>query len=128
QRVLVVGGGQSAIESAALLHELGVEVELVTRAPQLRWLLRSGWLHTHAGSFKRLLYHPTDVGPPGLNQIVARPSFFRKLPMWLQQQIAYRSIRPAGAGWLVPRVGGVRLTTGRYVAAAVPTNGHLEVT
>ena len=32
RRVLVVGGGQSALESAALLHEHGAEVEVVVRA------------------------------------------------------------------------------------------------
>src|SRR5579884_2968151 len=36
-RVLVVGGGQSALESAALLHEGGAEVEVVARKEQLIW-------------------------------------------------------------------------------------------
>ena len=33
QEVLVVGGGQSALESAALMHESGASVEVVVRAP-----------------------------------------------------------------------------------------------
>src|SRR6266849_138857 len=38
KEVLVVGGGQSALESAALLHETGAGVEIVARAHQIRWL------------------------------------------------------------------------------------------
>ncbi len=37
KRVAVIGGGQSALESAALLHESGAEVHLVHRSP-LHWL------------------------------------------------------------------------------------------
>src|SRR5438105_1840787 len=40
KRVAVVGGGQSALESAALLHEAGAEVEIIVRARRLHWL---GW-------------------------------------------------------------------------------------
>ncbi|NBH12546.1 NAD(P)-binding domain-containing protein, partial [Amycolatopsis sp. SID8362] len=35
--VVVVGAGQSAIESATLLHESGASVRLVARAPRLVW-------------------------------------------------------------------------------------------
>lgn len=126
RQVMVVGSGQSAIESAALLHENGATVEVVMRAPQLRWLRRSNWLHHQPQFIRGLMYHPTDVGPPGLNQIVARPDLFRKLPLKLQQRIAYRSIRPAASGWLWPRTQSVRMTTGRNVVSATPTNGHVR--
>jgi len=36
--MLVIGSGQSALESAALLYESGAEVEVVARAPQINWL------------------------------------------------------------------------------------------
>ena len=38
KRVLVVGGGQSALESAALLYESGAEVEVVARTRKINWL------------------------------------------------------------------------------------------
>ena len=38
KRVLVVGSGQSALESAALLHENGAEAEVVARAHKIHWL------------------------------------------------------------------------------------------
>jgi FAD-dependent urate hydroxylase len=120
RRVLVVGGGQSALESAALLHEAGADVEIVHRHPQVHWLdQRARWLKSNANPIRGLFYPPTDVGPPGLNQLVAAPNLFRRLPRDVQDRIAHRCIRPAGAGWLVSRVAGVRFTTGRMVRSAV---------
>ena len=116
QRVLVIGGGQSAFESAALLSENGAEVELVMRAPQVRWLHGSVQFRTGLGIWRRLLYPPTDVGPPGLNQLIARPHLFRLLPRRVQTAWAYRAIRPAAATWLRNRMDGVKITTGCSVA------------
>jgi cation diffusion facilitator CzcD-associated flavoprotein CzcO len=119
RRVLIVGGGQSALESAALLAETGAEVELLVRGPRVRWLdQKVRWLKSEANPLRALFYPSTDVGPPGLNWIVATPGLFRRLPQPLQEKIAYRSIRPAGAGWLLDRVEQVRITTGRVARAA----------
>lgn len=126
RRVLVVGSGQSALESAALLHESGAMVEVVARAPRFHWL-RGGRLRKWLGPLSRLLYPSTDVGPPGINWIVAFPDLFRQLPGALQERLARRAIRPAGAGWLVPRLADVRLTAGRTVVHAVATRGGLSV-
>src|SRR5579872_4372224 len=69
KRVTVVGGGQSALESAALLHESGADVCLIVRKPRICWL---GW----KGRLKKivllgnLLYSSTDVGPAGLSHLV----------------------------------------------------------
>ena len=122
QRVVVVGGGQSALESAALLHESGAAVEVIVRAPVIHWL-RYGtrlhtWLHNQGNPLRRILYPPSDVGPPGINWIVDTPDLFRRLPFVLHSRIARRAIRPAGAGWLKPRMSGIRITTGRVILSA----------
>ncbi len=128
QRVTVVGGGQSALESAVLLSEAGAEVEVIVRAPKVHWLnQRAMWLKSDKNPLRSLLYPPTDVGPPGLNLIVATPNLFRRLPRGLRDRIAYRCIRPAGAGWLLPRFGKVRITTGRSVSAATPDGAGLKL-
>jgi len=127
KRVCVVGGGQSAIETAALLHEGGAEVEIILRAPAIRWLTRSHWLHNHLGRIRHLLYPPSDVGPPILNQIVAVPDLYRRLPLGLQEWIAYRAIRPAASGWLVPRVDQILITTRRRITMAIPVDDGLLI-
>ena len=120
--VVVVGGGQSALESAALLRDSGATVEVIVRALQVHWL-RYGtplhaWLHHRANPLRRILYPPSDVGPPGLNWIVDTPDLFRRLPLTVHSRIARRAIRPAGAGWLRPRMSGVKITTGRVINSA----------
>ncbi len=68
KKVLVVGSGQSALESAALLHEGGAEVEVIGRAKHINWLQLLGVHNTSVwrlgGLVKNLLYAPTDaLGP-----------------------------------------------------------------
>jgi len=87
KQVLVIGSGQSALESAALLHESGAEVEIVARARQIHWLggVVSKTIQFGLGpTISKLLYAPTDVGPAGISQIVARPDLVRRLPRSIQ--------------------------------------------
>jgi cation diffusion facilitator CzcD-associated flavoprotein CzcO len=125
--VLVVGGGQSALESAALLHESGADVEVVARAPRLNWL-HGGRYHRLLGRFAPLVYAPTDVGPMGISRVVAVPGLFRRLPQGVQDPMAHRAIRPAGAAWLGPRLAHVPIRTGRRVSAAEPRGERVRVT
>jgi len=120
-RVLVVGGGQSALESAALLHESGAHAEVVVRADHVNWL-HGGKYHRRLGRLAPLVYAPTDVGPMGLSRLVAAPGAFRRLPRRIQEPLAYRSIRPAGAAWLVPRLRDVPITMTQPIVS-VSTNG-----
>lgn len=126
KRVAVVGGGQSAAESAALLSEAGAEVELVLRKPQLYWL--AGDRLTNRPRLRRLLYPPTDVGPPGLNWIVAVPALFRALPPALQYAVAKRVLRPAAADWLRPRLENVVLRMGRTIVSSEDNDNALALT
>jgi thioredoxin reductase len=114
RRVLVVGGGQSALESAALLHENGAEVEVAVRKDHLTWL-HGGKYHRMLGRWSKLVYAPTDVGPMGLSRLVAVPDLFRRLPRSVQDPAAHRSIRPAGAAWLRPRLADVPIRLGTTV-------------
>lgn len=115
KRVLIVGSGQSALESAALLHENGAEPEVVARSRIIHWL--QGWasktLHHRMGGFvRRVLYAPTDVGPAGLSQLLARPDLVARLPRSLQDRLRKRAVRPAGARWLVDRLRNVPIRLG----------------
>jgi thioredoxin reductase len=125
-RVLVVGGGQSALESAALLNEAGASVSVAVRAPQVHWL-HGGKYHRILGRMAPLVYAPTDVGPMGLSRIVAVPDLFRRFPRSLQDPMATRAIRPAGAAWLKPRLESVPVHLGRTVREVRRENSHVVV-
>lgn len=101
RRTVVVGSGQSGLETAALLHEAGAGVELIARGPII-WIDRR--LYHRTGLARHIFYPPTDVGPPGLNQLTARPLIYRRLSDETRQSLARRAIRPAGADWLRERV------------------------
>ena len=126
QRVVVIGGGQSALESAALLKEAGIEVEVIARQKTLNWVGLHPRLH-HLGAISSLLYSKRDVGPAGLSRLVAMPHLFRKFPRKFQSRAAYRAIRPAGAGWLQPRLKDLPITLGRKVVSATPMDSRLRL-
>lgn len=131
KRVLVIGGGQSGLESGALLHEAGVDVEVIARALRIHWLggFASTTLHHRLGGLTRnLLYAPTDVGPAGISQLMARPDWVRRLPRTVQNKLWKRSVRPAGARWLVKRLQGVPIRLGRWVVSATPAGAGVQVT
>jgi FAD-dependent urate hydroxylase len=117
RKVMIIGGGQSGLESAALLHEAGAQVELLVRAPKITWLTGKKWLSSCL-PLRRMLYAPTDIGPPGASQLIAHPKWFQRLPRGVQDRLAVRSIRPAGAFWLRKRVDPLRVWTGVTVLSA----------
>jgi hypothetical protein len=127
RKVIVIGGGQSALESAALLHETGAKVQILVRASGIIWLKRKQWL-VPCAPLERLLYAPTDIGPAGASQFIARPSWFQKLPRALQDRLSLRSIRPAGASWLRMRVDPLSITTGISVLSARHSGDGIELT
>jgi cation diffusion facilitator CzcD-associated flavoprotein CzcO len=113
RRVLVVGAGQSGLEWGVLAHDAGATVEVVSRRP-LRFL-RGERVHDRSGFLRPLLYPRFGVGPPGINWLMGYPGGYRLLPSDTARSLAYRSIRPAGAAWLRPRLASVRITTGASV-------------
>jgi FAD-dependent urate hydroxylase len=119
--VVVVGAGQSAIESAVLASEAGASVHVIARAPGVHWLIRSAQLHGARAQLGRILYSPTDVGPAGLSWLVSAPSLMLRTPRGLRQRMIRRCLRPAASAWLLPRSDRVTLTFGRSVVAAAAT-------
>jgi FAD-dependent urate hydroxylase len=117
KRIAVIGAGQSALESAALLREAGSEVEIIARIPVLRWIGMHKWLH-ELGPISKLLYSKHDIGPAGISRLVASPNLVRRIPLPLKDKIRTRAVRPAGSRWLPPRLTSVTITTGRYVQSA----------
>ena len=123
KRVAVVGAGQSALESAALIHEAGAEVEVIARQDHLNWIGKHSWLH-HMGPLTSMLYSSHDVGPLGISRLVAYPNLVSFIPLKLRDRIRTRAVRPAGSRWLPARLKEVKLTTRRSVSQAT-TSGDM---
>jgi hypothetical protein len=126
QQVVVIGAGQSALESAALFKEAGIPVEVIARTRALNWVGLHSRLH-NLGMISRMLYSTRDVGPVGISRLVAMPRLFRRFPRCFQDRTAYRAIRPAGAGWLQSRITGVPITLGRRVVSAAVVGSQLRL-
>ncbi|MGH2824657.1 MAG: NAD(P)-binding domain-containing protein [Thermoleophilaceae bacterium] len=125
RKVLVVGAGQSALESAALLHEAGAEVEVTARAEQIWWLAPDG--APRRGIRSRLPLPPTDVGGFATGWIAAIPDLFRLAPRSLKPVVSYRCIRPAASAWLRPRLEDVPVAMQAVAVGAQASNGSVSV-
>jgi hypothetical protein len=103
RQVAVIGAGQSALESAALLHEAGAGVQLVTREP-----VRFGDAPADPDQRRGLLPEPrTPLGPSwGLYPFSYAPAAFRYLPERARLSLVRKVLGPLGAWWLEDRVSG----------------------
>jgi hypothetical protein len=105
QRVAVVGRGQSALESAALLHEAGAITEVLVRGDHVRW----GWMPEPDRPWTARVLRPTAALGDGWGMLaVSRcPGAVRRLPPAARLFLFRRALRPAGGWWLRERVDGV---------------------
>jgi pyruvate/2-oxoglutarate dehydrogenase complex dihydrolipoamide dehydrogenase (E3) component len=128
KHVAVVGAGQSALESAVLLKERGAQVQVIVRDEAVRWLQQKPWLHKWP--LKPMLYAWPDVGPALVSHLVAKPNVFRRLPRDMQDRLAPRAIRPAGAAWVKDRFDfkNIPIRTGQFVVKAVTERDRLKLT
>ena len=103
QRVVVVGAGQSALESAALLHESGADVHLVARAKEVVW---NGQPLDPARPLPQRIIEPeSGLGSGWSTWVYSRhPEIFRHLPEQTRIDRARTALGPAGASWLRVRV------------------------
>jgi hypothetical protein len=126
RRVVVVGGGQSALEWAALLREAGADVEVLVRGHRVIWL-RSVSVYRRIGRLAPVVYAPTDVGPLWYSRLNAVPDAFRRLPRPTQTKIAARSIRPACSHWVRERLADVPIRLDTAIREAHRRHGHVEL-
>ncbi|MGQ0717204.1 MAG: NAD(P)-binding domain-containing protein [Pseudonocardiales bacterium] len=105
REVAVIGAGQSALESAALLHESGARVTVLARAPGLVW---NGDPLAAQRSVRRRLREPEAPLGSGWSTwfYSTQPNLFRRLPAARRVRTARTALGPAGAFWLRQRVEG----------------------
>lgn len=96
RRIIIVGGGQSALENAALLAEAGADVRLLTRGP-----------HAKFGAPSTVGPHWQPDTPLGrswpLYAVVNHAAAFRHLPATTRLRLVKRVLGPCGAWWLRSR-------------------------
>ena len=105
--VAVIGRGQSACESAALLHEAGANVEIICRGalawngdPEKRGALRK----TVRSVLGNALIPPSQVGPFPFNWLVEAPAIISHLPQHARDRLNAHCLRPTAILWLRPRL------------------------
>jgi cation diffusion facilitator CzcD-associated flavoprotein CzcO len=100
----VVGGGQSALESAALLHESGAKVDVISRRP-IHWLTDEEV--ENRTLLQRIRSPKAGIAPGWFNWILENaPYAFQQLPRTTKDHLLHgrASYGPAGSGWLRSRV------------------------
>jgi thioredoxin reductase len=115
QHVAVIGRGQSALETAALLQENGAEAEIITRSPGVKW--NGPPLLPDRPVWQRMREPEAGLGSGwGTWFYSNHPELFRRLPEQTRIYRARTALGPAGASWLRERVEGtIAIRTGQSV-------------
>jgi len=116
RHVAVIGRGQSACESAALLAEAGAMVDIISNG-EIRWL---GGSATAAltGRLRQVLESPSAVGPFPLSWLVESPALLQHLPTTWRDQFSRRCLMAGAAHWLKPRFEKVTCVTEHTITGA----------
>ncbi|MHA6764290.1 NAD(P)-binding domain-containing protein [Streptacidiphilus sp. PAMC 29251] len=131
QRVAVVGAGQSALESAALLHEAGAVPTVVARTQELLFgTPPTSDRPTERPLPQRLLKPASPLGPGwSLRTFADAAGVYRRLPVPVRDHFLRTVLGPSGAWWLRDRVvGRVDVLTGRSVRSAVEAGSGVRLT
>lgn len=102
--VAVVGAGQSALESAVLLHEAGAKAHLLVRDPQILW----GGPPIKGDSLFRRLFKPKTAFGPGWSHVVITemPQLISQIPAAWRLALVRKAYGPSGGWWLRQRFEG----------------------
>jgi lysine/ornithine N-monooxygenase len=124
--VAVVGAGQSALETAALLHEQGAHVQVIARCQELTWTAEP--VPIGRGIVQRLRY-PDGRLCAGWTCMGFEygPKLFHRLPEQKRLSLVGSYFGPMGAWWLRNRLADVDIMLGRSVAKAAACNGEVEL-
>jgi hypothetical protein len=125
--VAVMGGGQSGLETAAILREEGASVTLLVRASTIAW---NRIPSTAPRPFYKRLRRPRTRLGEGLQLWVYdnAPQLFHHLPQQVRLSRVKASLGPAGAWWLKDRVvGQMPVLIGHQLLAAEARGGRVTL-
>jgi cation diffusion facilitator CzcD-associated flavoprotein CzcO len=125
--VVVIGGGQSALETAALLREEGASVTVVVRARELAWNAIPST--THRSFFQRVRRPRTQLGEGlGFWLYDNAPDLFHHLPRQVRVSRVKTALGPSGSWWLKERVNGhMPILAGHQLRGAEARNGRVAL-
>jgi cation diffusion facilitator CzcD-associated flavoprotein CzcO len=119
RKVAVMGAGQSALETAALLNEEGADVQIIARTKTLSWNAPNPDELSLLGKIKR---PPVQLCEGWRCAFWNTPRAFRLLPENYRISKAKTVLGPNGSWWLKDRVDGViDVLAGHGVKEAVPS-------
>ncbi len=123
--VVVIGAGQSALETAALLHEQGSRPQVLIRRGSAEW----NRLPMERSLFEQLTKPRTPLGRGRRAWIYSNmPELFRYLPERRRFDIVREALGPAGAWWLRDRVDGkIPLLVNAHVVRATESAGRVKL-
>ncbi len=124
--VAVIGAGQSALETAALLHEAGAHATVIARCEELRW---TGDPVPPNRSLLARLRNPDGRLCDGWGCIAFEygPMVIHQFQEQKRLHIVASNFGPMGAWWLRDRLGDVPKLLGRSVASASAHDGRAEL-
>lgn len=128
RKVAVIGGGSSAIDMAALLHDNGCDVHLVARARELRFHEKQQ-MDKPRSLWERLRHPQSGIGPGLKSRFFANsPGLFHWLPQALRLMWVRTHLGPAG-GWFAKEKiqGRVPLMLGQSVKGAEARDGKVQL-
>jgi lysine/ornithine N-monooxygenase len=119
KRVAVIGAGQSAMDCAALLCEQNADVEIVARAPEVRW--------KGTDDSGILPEKPTWTLHGAIQDLRSEPQIYRRLPAFIRRRELNLVLRPAAVRSLLPRLAPARFTLGTSVSNASLSHDGIEL-
>lgn len=124
--VTVIGCGQSGLETAALLHELGAKVRVLARSTFVDW---NPELDPSASVLVKLRWPESGLGPGWRSLAYSElPRLFFALPAATRWRLLAKAHAPSGAWWLKDRViGKLPVLTAHDVIGIAQRNGRLEL-
>ncbi|MEV5437070.1 NAD(P)-binding domain-containing protein [Streptomyces sp. NPDC052682] len=127
QRVAVLGAGQSALESATLLHEAGAHPTVIVRSATVRFD-HPPPLNGTSDHVRRGLKPDSPLGRGWLQLACRHGTGYRHLPAPVRLQLLRSVPGPAGAWWLRERAQGrFPVLRGRTLLSALPEGGAVRL-
>jgi FAD-dependent urate hydroxylase len=119
KRIAVIGAGQSAMDCAALLCEQSAQVEIIARAPEVRW--------KGSDDSNLLPEKPTWTLHGAIQDLRSEPGIYRRLPAFVRRRELNLVLRPAAVRSLLPRLASARFSLGTCVEGASQNGDAIDL-